>query len=79
MTQSREKFHPTTKRDVIEMLERMSDDVSLEDMMYALYVRQRIDAGLRDIAEGRTVSQEQVEKDLAEWLQFDGPETPAET
>ena len=72
MAKSKEKFHPTTKRDVIEMLERMPDDVTLDDMMYALYVRQRIDAGLRDIAEGRTVSQEEVERDLEKWLQSDG-------
>ena len=72
MAHSKEKFHPTTKRDVIEMLERMPDDVTLEDMMYALYVRQKIDRGLKDIAEGRLVPHDQVMREVKTWLQSIG-------
>lgn len=72
MTQSREKFHPTTKRDIIEMLERMPDDVSLEDIMYALYVRQKVDRGLKDAAEGRLIPHDEVMRKLDEWLQSPG-------
>jgi hypothetical protein len=72
MTQSREKFRPTTKRDVIEMLERMPDDVSLEDIMYALYVRQKVDRGLKDAAEGRLIPHDEVMRKLDEWLQSPG-------
>lgn len=72
MTQSREKFRPTTKRDVVEMIESMPDDVSLEDIMYALYVRQKVDRGLKDAAEGKLIPHDEVMRKLDEWLQSPG-------
>jgi predicted transcriptional regulator len=66
------EFKPTTKQDVIEMLQRMPDDVTLEDIMYAISVRQHVDEGLRDIAEGRTVSHEEVKRSLAKWAESAG-------
>jgi predicted transcriptional regulator len=66
------ELKPTTKQDVFEMIKRMPDDASLEDMMYALYVRQRIDLGLKEASEGKTVSHEEVKKSLTRWLQSAG-------
>jgi predicted transcriptional regulator len=65
-------FKPTTKQDVIEMLQRMPDDATLDDMMYALSVRQHVDEGLRDIAEGRTISHEEVKQRLMKWVESAG-------
>ncbi|MBI4745098.1 MAG: hypothetical protein HY786_00770, partial [Deltaproteobacteria bacterium] len=44
------------------------DDCSLEDVQYHLYVLQKIERGLKDAAEGRTYTQEEVEKRMAKWL-----------
>ena len=62
----------TTKRDMLEMIERMPDDVSVEDVMYALYVRQAVDRGMADVKAGRTVSHEEAMKQIDEWLQSAG-------
>ena len=43
------------------------DDCSLEDIQYHLHVRQLIDEGREDIRQGRVVSQEEIERDLAHW------------
>ena len=48
----------TAKDEVRRILEALPDDATLEDIQYRIYVRQAIDAGLRDIAEGRTLSHE---------------------
>ena len=62
----------TTKDIALRLIERLPDDASLEDIMYELYFRQRIDRGLRELAEGQTISQEEVERSLAEWLRSAG-------
>ena len=58
-----------TKEKVIAILDRLPDDCSLEDVTYELYVVQKVDAGLADVAEGRAVSHDQVAKELRrKWL-----------
>jgi predicted transcriptional regulator len=58
----------TAKEEVRQILESLPDDATLEEIQYRVYVRQAIDAGLRDITEGRTLSQEEVEQRVARWI-----------
>ncbi|MEW6482056.1 MAG: hypothetical protein AB1397_03515 [bacterium] len=58
----------TTKEEVRKMLDRIPDDVSFEDIQYHIYVRQKIERGLKDIEEGRVLSQEEVEQRMSKWL-----------
>lgn len=58
----------TAKNEVRRILESLPDDATLEDIQYRIYVRQAIDAGLRDISGGRTLSQEEVEQRVARWI-----------
>ena len=58
----------TAKDEVRRILESLPDDATLEDIQYRIYVRQAIDAGLRDIAESRMSSQEEVEQRVARWI-----------
>lgn len=62
----------TTKKTALKMIERMPDDVSLESIMYELYFRQRVDRGLRELDEGKTISQKEVKRSLVKWLQSAG-------
>ena len=50
------------KLKVREAIESLPDNATWDDVMYRLYVRQKIEAGLRDVAEGRTLSVEEVRK-----------------
>jgi hypothetical protein len=52
----------TAKEEVLDILKQVSDDVSLEDIQYHIYVRQKIEHGLKDVTEGRVVSQEEAEQ-----------------
>ena len=62
----------TTKQDMLDLLESLPDDVSVDDVMYALYIRSSIDKGLDDSKAGRTVSNEEVMRELAKWRQSAG-------
>ena len=61
------------KQTALELIERMPDDVTIEDIMYELYFRQRVDSGLKQIAEGKTVSHDEVVESMAKWLRSAGP------
>lgn len=60
------------KSVALRIIESMPDDASLEDIMYELFFRQRIDQGLEELSQGLTVSQDDVKRSLAQWLQSVG-------
>lgn len=60
-----------------QILDSLPDDATLEDIMYALYVRQKIEAGLRNIEAGNTVSHEDVVREINEWLHSAGADLAA--
>ena len=59
---------PTAKQEVSKLLNNLSEDCSLEDIQYHLYVLQKIERGLKDAKEGRVYTQEEVERRMAKWL-----------
>jgi predicted transcriptional regulator len=57
------------KNTVRELLDRLPDDCSLEEVLYHLYVIQEIQDGRADVAAGRVVPHEQVARELRrKWL-----------
>ena len=60
------------KDNVIEMIRWMPDDATVPDIMAELYVRQKIDVGLKQLDEGQSLSQEEVEQRLNKWLSQGG-------
>jgi len=58
----------TAKEEVHQLLSRLPDDCSLEDIQYHLYVIEKVRNGL-DVAKSEgTISQEEVEHRLGKWL-----------
>ena len=54
----------TTKEAVKELLDRLPEDCSLDDVLYHLYVIQAVEHGQVEAAAGRTVPHEKVAEDL---------------
>jgi predicted transcriptional regulator len=63
-----EAMMSTAKDEVRKMLEHLPDDVSLEEIQYHIYVREKIERGLKDVEEGRLLSQKDVEERMSKWL-----------
>ena len=55
------------KEEVISLIKELPEDITLDDIIYHLYVKQKLLKAKEDIAQGRTYSHEQV-KDMAEKL-----------
>ena len=58
----------TAKEEVQKMLEQIPDDSSFEDIQYHIYVREKIERGLKDIEEGHILDQEEIERRMSKWL-----------
>ena len=60
------------KEKALQVIQKLPDDISLEDIMYELYFRARIDEGIKQLDEGKVVSHEDVKRSLTDWLQSAG-------
>ncbi|MBI5751535.1 MAG: hypothetical protein HZA59_05250 [Hydrogenophilales bacterium] len=52
----------TVKDAAKEIIDRLPEEATWNDLMYELYVKQKIEAGLQAAAEGRMVSHEEVKR-----------------
>ena len=52
------------KETVKDLLERLPDNCSLQDVLYHLYVLQALEQGRADVQAGQTIGHEQVAKEL---------------
>ncbi len=53
------------KAEAVKLIGRLSDDCTWDDIAYAVYVRQRIEAGLRDVEEGRLIDHEEIVREFS--------------
>ncbi len=52
-----------------ELLDRLPDDCSLDDVLCHLYVLRTIDRGLEDVEAGRTIPHERVAEEMRhQWV-----------
>ena len=56
------------KREALDLIQQLPDDSSLEDIQYHLYVREKVERGLRDLKSKRILSQKEVERRMNKWL-----------
>jgi len=56
------------KEDIRHLLEQLPDDVSLEQIQYHIYVRQKIERSRAEVRAGNVLSQEEAEERMAKWL-----------
>ncbi|HET6881546.1 MAG TPA: hypothetical protein VFI31_15390 [Pirellulales bacterium] len=58
----------TTKQAVIDMIQRLPEDVTVTDIMAELYFRQKVDEGLRQLDAGEGIDHDEAKKRLSRWL-----------
>ena len=57
------------KEQVIKMIESLPDNISIDDIMSELYFRLQVDAGLKELDDGKGIPNEEFEKRMSKWLQ----------
>ncbi|OGW29804.1 MAG: hypothetical protein A2X59_09015 [Nitrospirae bacterium GWC2_42_7] len=56
------------KQKVIEMIQSLPEEVSIDDIMAELYFKLQVDAGLKELDDGKGIPHEEVEKRMSKWL-----------
>ena len=55
----------TVKEEARKLLDRLPDEASWDDLMYEIYVRKKIAAGLEAAEAGKLIPHEEVKRKLA--------------
>ena len=53
---------PSAKKQALDMIRKLPDKVTWDDIMYEIYVRKKIARGIKAADEGKVVSHEEVKK-----------------
>jgi predicted transcriptional regulator len=56
------------KGEVIKLIQELPENVTLEDILYKLYVRAKIEEGLKEIEDGKGIAHEEAMERIAKWL-----------
>jgi len=56
------------KQQVVQMIHSLPEDVSVDDIMAELYFKLQVDAGLKELGEGKGIPHQEVEKRMSKWL-----------
>ncbi|MBM3332849.1 hypothetical protein FJY68_13545 [candidate division WOR-3 bacterium] len=56
------------KNEVIAMIERLPDDAGIADIMAELYFRLKVETGLKELDEGKGITQTVARDRLKKWL-----------
>ena len=57
----------TAKQEAINAIERLPDNAPLDEIVYRLYVLNKVQQGLQDIDAGRVISGEQLAQEIEQW------------
>lgn len=60
------------KDEVIDLIRRLPENVTTADIMEELFFKQQVDRGLRDVAEGRVLTQQELKQRMTRWRKSAG-------
>jgi len=63
----------TAKAEVLTYIQSLPDNITIEDIIYHLYVKAEIQKGQQDIVDGRVIKHAEVLKLVDQWLRSAGP------
>ena len=64
----------TPKREMLELLERMPDDVPMETLLAEMHFKASVLRGLEEASRGDVVPHDEVERRVREWRRSQGRE-----
>ena len=56
------------KTQLLETIQRMPEDISIDDLIERLIVLKKIEEGQRQVEAGETMTEEEAKKKLEKWL-----------
>jgi hypothetical protein len=60
------------KQAAIKLIQSLPENCTFEDIQYHLYVREKVEAGIKAIEAGEVVSEDEADRRITEWLESFG-------
>lgn len=57
----------TAKQEAIEAIEQLPDNVPLDEIVYRLYVLNKVRQGMQDVEAGRGIPSEELAREIEQW------------
>lgn len=58
----------SAKEEVKKLLDKLPDNSTYDDILYHIYVREKIIRGLQDIQDDKLIDEAEMEKRFSQWL-----------
>jgi predicted transcriptional regulator len=55
------------KQDAIDVIEQLPDNVPMDEIVYRLFVLNKIRRGMQDVEAGRGISSEDLAREIEQW------------
>ncbi len=55
------------KQNALEAIQQLPDTVDFDEIVYRLYVLNKINQGMKDVDEGKGISQEEMAREIEQW------------
>jgi hypothetical protein len=56
------------KQHVLEMIQSLPEEITVDDIMAELYFKMQVDSGLKELDDGKGISHEEAKERLSKWL-----------
>ena len=56
------------KEQVIQLVQQLPDDITIDDILSELYFKLQVDGGLRELDEGRGIPHQEVKERMSKWV-----------
>ena len=67
----------TAKQEIIDLLEHLPDDISMEAFILEMQNRMSIQQGFDELDRGEGISHEEVKENLKKWRELSGRRVPS--
>ncbi|MBI5142168.1 MAG: hypothetical protein HZA20_08275 [Nitrospirae bacterium] len=57
------------RQQVLDMINDLPEEVDIDELIYRLYLRQKLEAAEQDVRDGRLVSHEDVVRETSAWFE----------
>jgi translation initiation factor 2 beta subunit (eIF-2beta)/eIF-5 len=57
------------KQQVFDLIKDLPDELDIDEIMYRLYVRQKLETAEKDVQEGRIILHEEVVRETSKWFE----------
>ena len=55
------------KQNALDAIQQLPDTVDLDEIVYRLYVLNKINQGIKEVEEGKGISQEELAREIEQW------------